>query len=235
MRIDDYPRYLELLATHHNMNKFLESSSRNILINRARSLKAYIKRGGKWKFTIPRDKPITFIKNDNKLQVDISCEMEGTGNIIQKQNILLRIWSLDKSICYREDVDHPNIKTKLSNIGWRRVILRFHFDLKASNAKQLEPLYHLQIGGKNPGNDENCWFPEQIDVPRFPYPPMDIILLCEFVLMNFFQEEYETIRKKPEWKGLIKKSQELFQRQYFENCCKYINDENDTLVGNLIS
>jgi len=234
MRINDYPRCLELLVRQH-MNKFLEESSKSRLINKAQTLRNYIRKGEKWRFTIPRDNPVTFVKNNRKFQIDISCEIEGTGNTIQKQNILLRIWSSDKKICYRDDIDHPNIKIKLDDIGWKRVVLRFHFDLRSSDTKQPEPLYHLQIGGKNPGKDENCWFPEQIDVPRFPYPPMDIILLCEFVLMNFFQEEYETMRKKPEWKGLIKKSQELFQREYFENCYRYINDGNDTLVGNLIS
>jgi len=206
-----------------------------MLIQKADSLRATIRRRERtWRFSISRERPLTF-KENNKLQIDVSCELEGVGDDIKKQNILLRVWCLDKNICYRNGIDHPEIEAKLERNNWRRVLLRFHFDLRAPNVKQPEPLYHLQVGGRNPKDDENCWLPEQIEVPRFPYPPMDIILLCEFILMNFFHEYYEEIRKKPEWIRLVRKSQEFFQRRYFEMCCKCFTQRSDTLMGNLVT
>lgn len=204
MEIRDYPRNLELLVNMH-IQKFLEVGSKEILINKARSLKSTIQKSNNWRFSISPEHPLTFKKNDLNLQVDFSCEIEGVGNDFKKHNIQLRIWCLDENICYRAGLDHPKIKEDLGTCGWKRVILRFHFDLKGEGA-QIEPLYHLHVGGKNRMDDEFCWFPENIDVPRFPYQPTDIILLSEFVLMNFFQEDYKKIRKKPEWISLVRKS-----------------------------
>ncbi|GAG59979.1 unnamed protein product [marine sediment metagenome] len=165
--------------------------------------------------------------------MDISCELEGRDNIITKQNILLRLWSLDENLSYREEVDSPKLKAELERNIWKRVILRFHFDLKEPNGKQLEPEYHFHVGGRYRTNDENCWLPEQIDVPRFPYPPMDFILMCEFLLINFFPKESEKLRKKPEWKSLVRKSQDMFLKPYYDICMKYLKDQNETLMGNL--
>ena len=234
MRIEDYPRYLKILANTNSTSKFLEADSKGLLINSATSLGLSVnRRGENWKFTIPRERPLTFKKNDSNLQIDISCEIEGKGNEVTKQNILLRIWSFDKNVCYREGIDHPKTMHKFEESGLKRVILCFHFDLRALGVKQPEPLYHLQVGGTNPNDDGNCWFPEHIDVPRFPYPPMDIILMCEFVLMNFFHKDYKRIREDPTWKSLVRKSQVFFQKHYFDRCVGYLNDRNGTLMGNL--
>jgi hypothetical protein len=73
------------------------------------------------------------------------------------------------------------------------------------------------------------------DEPRFPYPPMDIILLSEFILINYFQEVYEDLRKDGGWKRLIIYSQNMFQREYYETCWNCIeNHENTTLMEHLL-
>lgn len=129
VRVKDYPRNLELLVNSHIMD-YLEAGSKEILINRARALRSAIKRGGNWRFSMPKEKPLTFIINYCNLQVDIACELDGMGENINKQNITLRIWCRDKDIIYREGIDHPDLQLKLENNSWKRVILRFHFDRK---------------------------------------------------------------------------------------------------------
>ena len=227
-----------MLAQDRYIGKYLDAASKGILFERAKLLQGLLKRRHvKWIFSIPREHPLTFIKSDVddcKLQIDIACQIEGTGDDIKTQNVLLRIWCWDKDISYREGIDAVGLKNKLESLGWKRVILRFHFDRTDPKAKKPEPLYHLHVGGI-PEDDENCWFPKQIKVPRFPFPPMDIILLCEFVLVNFFQKESEELRKNPEWKSLVRKSQEVFQRTYFTSCMKNINNEKETLLGNLVT
>lgn len=216
----------------------MEASSIPILNYRAKLLQESIERGrkkhGKWAFSIPPENPLTFKMNDFNLLIDISGEIEGVNEHITKQSINLRIWSLDEDVCYRVGIDAPEVKDKLEHLGWKRVILRFHFDLKNLDEENLEPLFHLHIGGRQ-GKDENCWLHEEIPVPRFSYPPMDLVLLCEFILMNFFPKEYRNLKEDPEWISLIRRSQEIFQVPYFTACMKYIHDENDTLLGNLVS
>lgn len=237
MKICSYPKNLQILANQH-IRKFMEKSSTPILIYRAKLLQESISRGrkkhGKWTFSISPEKPLTFKRNDHDLQVDIFGEIEGVDEHIVKQSINLRIWSLDEGTCYRARIDAPEIKDKLKRSGWKRVILRFHFDLKNLDRENLEPLFHLHIGGQQ-RDEENCWLHEKMSIPRFSHPPMDLILLCEFVLMNFFPREYRNLKEDPEWISLIKKSQEIFQVPYFNECMKHIADENDTLLGNLVS
>ncbi len=239
MSIKEYPRNLEILAQQH-LGKYLDAGSKELLIARARALASSFqgkkkKSSVKWSFVIPKDHPLTFKINDvdsKKLQVDISCEIEGKNEKIHKQNVLLRIWSWDKDLSFRDGMDSDNLKVLLEKVGWRRVILRFHFDMKDLSAKS-EPLFHLHVGG-NPFEDEYCWLQKQIKVPRFPFPPMDIILLSEFILVNFFKEQSEQLRMKPEWENLIRKSQDFFQKDYYEKCVSHINSQSSTLLENLM-
>jgi len=239
--IEDYPRNLAILAQERYIGKYLDADSKGILFERAKSLKGVLQKRRKrrpveWQFSIPIKYPLKFIKNyvnDCRLSIDISCEMEGIGDDIKKYNVLLRIWCWDENAIYREGIDAVELKSKLEGLGWKRVILRFHFDLRDAKTKSAEPLYHLHIGGI-PEDDENCWYPKQIKVPRFPFPPMDIILLCEFVLVNFFQKESEELRKNPEWESLVRKSQDFFQKDYFEKCINHINSQSSTLLKNFM-
>jgi hypothetical protein len=97
--------------------------------------------------------------------------------------------------------------------------VEFHIDQKVPDTP--EPWHHLQIGGFNE--------------PRFPYPPMDIILLSEFILINYFQEVYEDLRNDGGWKRLIINSQNIFQKEYYETCWNCIkNNENATLMEHLL-
>ena len=97
--------------------------------------------------------------------------------------------------------------------------IKFHIDLKVPDTQ--EPWHHLHIGGFNE--------------PRFPYPPMDIILLSEFILINYFQEVSEDLRKDGGWKRLIINSQNIFQKEYYGTCWNCIkNNENATLMEHLL-
>ncbi|GAH54703.1 unnamed protein product, partial [marine sediment metagenome] len=119
--------------------------------------------------------------------------------------------------------------------SWRRVVMRFHFDKRESNGMQKEPIYHLQVGGRYRTENENCWIHDNIDIPKFPYHPMDIILLSEFILINFFPKESKELREKPEWRSLVRKCQELFLKPYYQICITYFEDNSETLLGKLTS
>ena len=237
MWIEEYARNLQLLAIQH-VGDYLETGSKELLMEQARQLRDSAKRRReksliKWEFTILREHPLMFKTDDHKLKADVAGIVKGMGDIIEEVNTLLRIWCLDEKVYYREGIDGEEVKRKLAVSG-KRVLVRFHFDRRAANARRPEPLYHLQVGGKSL-DDECCWFPEDIDVPRFHFPPMDIVLLCELVLVNFFHKQSEELRKKPEWRSLVRKSQEIFQSDYFDKCSLHLRNQTDTLLGHLMS
>ena len=74
---------------------------------------------------------------------------------------------------------------------------------------------------------------------------MDIILICEFVMLNFFPDEYLNLRNKPEWKHIVMYSEDIFLKNYFKKYSEYIEKytktinknkkRNMTLLDNLIA
>ncbi len=236
MKIEVYPRNLEMLARSY-ITGFLVEGSKEALIERAKQLSFVIKNKRKrtpatWKFEIPLDRPLVFKMTEVdgfRLQVDIACDIEGCGDDISRQSVVLRVWSLDENVSYREQLDAVGLKGILGSCGWRRVILRFHLDRRDPQARKMEPLYHLQVGG-TARDEENCWLHQSIGVPRFHHPPMDPVLLCEFILLNFFEKESEILRKDPAWRSLVRKSQDIFQSNYFTNCVNHLKDTTSTLL-----
>jgi hypothetical protein len=218
------PKYIE---------KYLAPGSRNMLLERVRMLRAQRKGSSLWQFSIPKESPLIFKENSDKLQADVTGIIWGEGDEVKEVRTLLRIWSLDEALCYRASIDAAQVRSKVVEIG-QRVMVRFHFDCRVKCVTRPEPIYHLQVGGVALEN-ENCWFPKQLDIPRFHFPPMDIVLLCELVLVNLFPKNSRNLREKPEWKKLVMKSQSAFQESYFNKFYSYVNSTTDTILGNLIS
>lgn len=240
MGIEQYPLNLSILA-NSEMTKYLAVGSREILLERSKLFDLEINNRRKkspigWRFSILPERPLVFNickVNGLELQIDVFCELEGLGNDINKHSMVLRVWSIDKNVSYREDIDAVALEGVLGSCGWKRVMLRFHFDLRNQRVKHPEPRHHLQVGGAVE-SDEYCWLHPKIDVPRFQFPPMDLILVCEFILVNFFHERSSDFRKKPEWSSLVRKSQELFVNNYYTDCRSYLLDNNSTLLENWI-
>ena len=210
-----------MLVEQSYLGGYLAPGSKESFLERVRNLSDFaqsVRRRGaiKWEFSIPRERPLTFKENEERLQVDLAGKIKGEGDHVEEVSTLMRVWSLDRTMCYRVDIDSEEIEKRFHETG-KRVIVRYHFDCRAPNVTKPEPRYHLQVGG-NALNDENCWFPKSLEIPRFHFPPTDIVLLCEVVLINFFHKKSANLRKRPEWVSLVRKSQEAFQERYFEGC-----------------
>jgi len=116
-----------------------------------------------------------------------------------------------------KDIKKHNVELQIKST---KGIFKFHIDKKIP--EKQEPWHHLHIGG----NDE----------PRFPFPPMDIILLCEFILINYFPKDSEKLRKDRGWKELVIYSQNTFQKEYFQQCGNCIeNNKDSTLMEHLLN
>lgn len=237
MWIEQYATNLLFLIESKILGQFITPETKSIVKSKSaelRGIAADVRRAGKpkpWTFTIPMLNPISFNVNPDRFQVDISGTIIGIGDDISEVNSLLRVWSLNKNICYREGIDSELVSDQFDETK-RRVIVRFHFDRRGTKANKPEPIYHLQVGGVAEAQ-ENCWFPN-LKVPRLQFPPMDIILLSELVLVNFFHEDSRGMREKPEWKHLVIKSQKAFQDKYFQDFHSYPNSDTETILGRLI-
>lgn len=236
MWIEEYATNLKLLESKI-LGKFITPETRSIINNKSAELREIAKgvrpprKPKAWTFSVPIQDPIRFIVNTDQLQVDISGTIVGIGDKISEVNSLLRVWSLNKNVCYREEFDSELVRDLFDQTK-RRVIVRFHFDRRGAKANKPEPIYHLQVGGVA-DSQENCWFPN-LRVPRLQFPPMDLILLSELVLVNFFHEDSRDMREKPEWKSLVIKSQKAFQYKYFRDFYSYRDLDTETILGRLI-
>lgn len=248
MEISEYPQNLKTFLDKYGRG-YLDYSTTSSLYKTVKDMGELVdvsknkkrKTPPSWAVKIERNKPLVFVKNKDNLQVDICCDIQGKGNVVTKQNIELRVWSLNQQMSYRDEVDSLALKDELEIVNWKRVISRFHFDLKTTDTTKPEPICHLQIGGDSgsclsEGSvsiKENCWHPSQLSIPRFFHVPFDIILICEFILVNFFPNESLDTRKKPEWVQLVKKSEEFFCKEYIKKCFDSLNDSKQTMLGNL--
>lgn len=242
----EYPKNLKLLKEY--IKHYLDENSQTVLDETHSKMSALIssRNGHKgpltWRVFITRKRPLTFKESSEgrfSLHIDLSCDMEGRADSLNsdqvsltKYNVSVRMWSHQEEISYRKGIDDPRLEEELENRNWRRVMSRWHMDLRDVNTRKPEPLYHLHFGGRTE-DGEYCWFPEKLEEPRFCCFPMDLILLCEFILINFFPKESEKLREKPEWRRLVQKSQHLYVNPYFNQLKKLLDCDSDTLLGHL--
>jgi hypothetical protein len=154
--------------------------------------------------------------------------------VIIQYGVNIRLWSDKSQYCYRELFDSSRIKELVDQGDWKRVMIRFHIEKKEPNVTLPEPFCHLNFGGKQSSN-EYCWIPTTIREPRFPHPPMDFVLLLEYILVNYYPNETRDFREKREWIDIVRFSQKLFQENYFEVCQSWLSDEDNTYLGHQCS
>jgi len=241
--LKDISNELTALKSRLRSNNVLDPQGINTLDTTIENIKAQMcgrkkLKTAPWKFEIEPSRPLLFniceVKG-YKLQVDIFCSISYPDKYFDNWNetLTIRIWSVDEKLFYRESLDFE----KLKRIG-RRVMARFHFD--RANPGQAGPHFHLQIGGK-PHLDEFCWYPKELEVPRFIHHPMNLMLACEFVIANFFPEKYDKISKEVTWQMALKKCQEYYLIPYYktnmknwdqkESLLKYLWNNYETLCS----
>jgi len=188
-----------------------------------------------WELVVYPDNPIVFTKaeSDERVRPDIFCEIVKSDTDdypLTHLRLVLRVWSIRRGLSYRPDWDSSHIIKKLDeNYSIDRVISRCHYD--TCDKSQYAPFYHLQLHGK-PIDNELYWFPHTIELPRFPSPPIDLILACELVVATFFPRKYQQLMEKGEWVNIIKESESYLLDKYFERCQSYldINPRNVSLL-----
>lgn len=172
-----------------------------------------------WNYTITSSSPIIFRT--------IVHDKIGT-------EIIPRIYAditLDESKLEEEGTPFSNIVSVLEIRSIEgKVLVRFHID--RANAGQAGPLFHLQYGGHSPGSDRDR--PDfELREPRWAHPPLDIILLCEVVIANFYALTWSEIKHQRGWMELIGMSQQLCLEPYFNNIQKHVDKKDRSLLNSL--
>lgn len=114
-----------------------------------------------------------------------------------------------------------------------RLLRKYHFDYAPPGAahRQPHPVFHLQYGGeltpklKSKSIDDKDLYP-WLSEPRLCYFPMSLALLINLILKEFPNEKNGKLVESSEWRGLIRKNEELILKPFFEECCAFLSKGN---------
>lgn len=170
-----------------------------------------------WQLSIERETPIEFqvvenIYNETDPVSIILCS-EGINIDFNKKFPFI---DLDICIVIRNLDEEP--------------VSRWHFDLANKQDEELMqpgPLTHVQFGGHNPGFRH---LDHPLKIPRWNHPPMDIVLLCEAVVSNFFPNKWDLIREDTTWCDAISTSQRICYSSYLEKMIKTLGCRSTTIL-----
>jgi len=109
-----------------------------------------------------------------------------------------------------------------------RIARRFHFDVATGSSKIPKPKCHMQYGGKafevsslpHLNYDLDPW----IEKPRFPFPPLDFILLLDLIFRQFGTSIGHKFVEERFWKKLVKDSERLRLNDYYYQIHHYFNN-----------
>lgn len=111
-----------------------------------------------------------------------------------------------------------------------RLLLRTHIDLANQDGIRIQdgPLHHIQFGGHQP--DGNRALEIAVKEPRWLHPPLDLILLCEVVVANFYPNEWEEIKKDSRWCDLIVDSQKMCLDPFYKHILNFLSISSRTVL-----
>jgi len=117
-----------------------------------------------------------------------------------------------------------------------RVVRRFHFDTGNENPETYESSSHMQFGGiydreisavkEREDVILHCCLDNKITLPRFPYPPIDIIVLLDMLLRQFNTFVERSFLETKTWLDLVRRSEDFRMKSYYCKINQYFNQKN---------
>jgi len=197
----------------------IDYSQSNGILEAASKLRKYGS-GKAWRYRIERSKPLILIPASSaRLNVDIYpivfIDIEIDEALLKEKGFPFKTLSLTLEIINKSN---------------GQLIHRIHIDLATFNEErkyQDGPIFHLQFGGKSSEKkaDSDVF---KLRRPRLLHPPMDLILMAEMLITNFYPEQWEKLKNQPGWIALISDSQKLCYMPFFNIANEYI--EKDSLM-----
>lgn len=171
-----------------------------------------------WTFAIDPDEPIRFTraekmtKDKEDVNITVFCDI----SVCQSSYKNLPFTSLDIAAEFYDDLRNP--------------LARWHIDLankKDNGEMQPGTLTHLQYGGHCRGNRAHD---HKLKIPRWNHPPVDVILLSEIILANFYPEHWELMREELVWREAVRMSQSLFYSAYLRRYVEHLTNPDTTIL-----
>jgi hypothetical protein len=114
--------------------------------------------------------------------------------------------------------------------GINRIVRRFHFDTDGGIKDTLETKSHVQFGGicheetairEQIGKSVHYCLDNKLDIPRLPYPPIDIILLFDILIRQFETEINKDFVGKSEWIHIVRTTEDFRLKNYYREISNY--------------
>ncbi|MFW3345394.1 hypothetical protein ACN9K5_04215 [Aliarcobacter butzleri] len=103
----------------------------------------------------------------------------------------------------------------LGKNGEKEYINAWHLDRHlGGDTDEAHPIYHMHYGGAKM-NTRNLGETLLLDAPRLVHYPMEFILGIDFILSNFFPEEWNLLIEETEYPIILKRYQNYFLKPYF--------------------
>ena len=195
----DMAKALNTVASKLDEWGLITPNGYSVLAGAARRLGRF-KEGTIWQLEIDRSDPISFIEAEDKNGRPIFPRIVCEGISVNfHHRSLPPFHAFDIAM---EIVD-----------GNEEPVARWHIDLanEKDDGMQSGPLLHIQFGGHVQGFRERD---HPLKVPRWCHPPLDLILLCEVTVANFYTEFWEKLREDQNWCHAIAVGQKLCYSAY---------------------
>lgn len=188
----------------------------------ATQLKSPSQADTKWCYEVTPANPIEFSPIFNKsVNTKIRPKLSAS--------ISVRVTEPD-GICF----DRMDVALDVVDVAGK-VLIRHHVDLANykpdENTFQPGPLFHLQFGGHTPKQTRTFEIP--IKEPRWPCFPMDLVLVCEVIVANFYPEAWEKLRNERHWREAVITSQQFCLSPFLKNLAEKMSDTKRTVLDHL--
>lgn len=167
--------------------------------------------GGKtgWSYRIDTSRPIVFAAVNHPKIGMIRPRVSANVAVAESNDTHPPFKTLELSLEVTNDAGAP--------------VQRWHVDRanEIENVYQQGPLYHLQSGGHWP--DGARALEAQLEEPRWCHPPLDVILLTEVVVANFYPDKWGVLHEVESWCSLVRESQRMCLADYVQKVATLLN------------
>ena len=212
----DAGKALQAIANKLHSAKVLEPEGLDTLNRVARDLKSQ-KRKKEWPLEVDDGQPVRFKVGQTPDGMKV------------RPNIVFANIQVNQDLENRPPFDCFDLAVLLED-ETQQPLSRWHIDLANSSGgvAQSGPLFHLQFGGRNRGHDRDQDHP--IKEPRWCHPHMELALVSEMLVANFFEAAWLELRQDRAWCSNIN----LFQQLCYESYLRRLQGCLDTPAGSTV-
>lgn len=214
----DMANALSIVANKLLGESVLTSEGFSVLMEEARRLKR-TPNAMNWQVEVGRDNAIVFSETLDETGEIVVPRISCKGISVQQiQHDRPPFSALDISLEIEDNLRNP--------------LSRWHVDWANSTTGEFQsgPLTHLQYGGHRPGYRDSD---HPLKVPRWSHPPMDLLLLCEVVTANFYEEKWHDLREDQNWCSAIAAGQRLCYSAYLRKMLAGLSTSSKTMLHSM--